>query len=214
MKNQLFYSNSYVANPRNALTTEAETVLIAINKFRCIRVEQIEYFIPTMKLVREEYHKVICKHLSIQHLANLSGDYIFALNESNISQEMIDSIWVAISIIQESGETATGDILKNAFKSVYPCTISFILDKKKQIKILPVLTENDVVNIMAESDKYLSSTTDKIRENNLEKLLYVIAIRNPELLSTIGDINPPFPHKIAVLDGNYNEKPSITYYSK
>lgn len=199
-------------NNRNALTREAEALYNAINRFRCIRIEQLKYFMPPTKSTRQNYHEAICTHLSIKKLGNMSGEYMFAANESTVSQDMIDSIWVMIDMLSKNPEIPVSNGLQNAFNPAYPCTVTFIEDNFRIVKLLPVLTAGDIIKIYAENEKY-AILDEKTKEENRTRLMYVIIIRDESLLDEIARISPVFPHKIAYLQGEYNTKPEIEYYS-
>lgn len=196
---------------RTTLLPQAEYIINAINKFRCIRLSQLQYFLPNKKYSNNNTVESVCHFIKYSKNGTVSGDFILAQGENRVRQDMIDAIWTAIDYIDDAENT--GEILRNAFQTAYPVNMGFLKDSCF-IKVITLESASDIVKIVAENEKYMMQNDEEAMERNKDKILYLIVVRDSGILNDMNRENPAFPHKIAFLTGEYNEKPEITYYSK
>lgn len=202
-------------NTMIAFTKESESIMDAIYKFGCIAEEQLPYFMPPTSRKTENYHKVVCNHLLAARLITKISDNAYCpYVNGQYSQSMIDSIWVMIDLLNDSqNDVPMNERLEISFKAEHPETLCFIKDSAKTVKILPVETVSEIPLIPFVQERFYASANAKPGEEVKKKSLEIIVIRDRAFMETIKQLNISIPHRIALLEGDYNKMPSISYFN-
>lgn len=197
-----------------AATKESKALSEAIYRYGCITLDQLAYFMPPSTRKTENYHSVICNHLIAAKMAvKTDNNVVYPYINKGYSQPMIDSIWVMIDLLNDGNtDVHLSEKLEVSFRIEYPETLCFIKDCTDTVKLLPIETASQIPLISFVQDRFYVNTNAKVGEESKKKSVTIITIRDKNLLSEIGKLGIAIPHKIAYLEGNPLEKPTITYY--
>lgn len=202
-------------NTRIDSTKESKAILDTIYKFGCITEEQLPYFMPPSDRKTENYHLVVCNHLLAARLITKIGEKSFCpFVNGQHSQAMIDSIWVMIDILNDGNmDTPLSEKLEISFKAEFPESLCFIKDFSKTVKILPVETLSQIALIPFVEDRFYASANAKPGEEVKKKSMELIIIRDKSYLDEIKNLSLSIPYCIALLEGNLDAKPNISYFN-
>lgn len=202
-------------NTMIASTKESKAIMDAIYKFGCLAEEQLPYFMPPTSRKTENYHVVVCNHLLAARLITKITDtsYCPYIN-GQYSQAMIDSVWVMIDLLNDGkADPPLSEKLEISFKAEYPETLCFIKDFSKTVKILPIETTAQIALIPFVQERFYASANAKPGEEVKKKSLELIVIRDKAFLEEIKKLDISIPYRVALLEGEYDKKPTITYYN-
>ena len=211
MTTQFYNYSSVNTESRVALSKEGEAILSAISKYGCFTVEQSKYFITHIPSAKPDTHKKICELLSIKQLATLTEPYLLYKDIPAFSQAPIDALWTTMDIL--GMDEALGTKLLNTLKPAYPFSSVFIKNNRTVCKIISVVTAEDLAKVRLADEAFLATTpTQEEREKASNGTVYFITIREKKMLLELEDMHLSIPHKVALLEGGYLDKPTITYY--
>ncbi len=201
----LMYNGTFLTNSQHSPTEES--VLMALNRFGCMALEQIQYFVPPFTTLRENYIFSICRHLRNSRQANtIDNNYLVPANVNVPDENTVLSIWVYIDLLKDKQKIYS--FYRNCPMPKYPCAASFIRDNEVLVSIIPILTEQDLSKIYAESENYAKYDTAIGLKRE-----YVLAINDISLVDKIPSFNPAFPFKIAYAEGEFTTQMKVTYYT-
>lgn len=201
-------------NTMIASTKESKSILDTIYKFGCIAEEQLPYFMPPTNRKTENYHVVVCNHLRAARLITKITDNAYCpFVNGQYSQAMIDSLWVMIDILDDgNAEIPMNEKMEVSFKAEYPETLCFIRDFSKTFKILPIETLSQIALIPFVQERFYASANAKPGDEINRKSLELILIREKSFLDEIKKLNLSIPYRIALLEGERDQKPTISYF--
>lgn len=191
---------------KKKLTTQCQAILDAVNKYGCIHLSQLQAFVPAYLSLREDYVRSMSNFLNSNHIAKMKEDCLLKSGISEPDYEMIDTIWVALDILKD--ESNIYNSLRTAFKPDFPRTMCLFANNSYRYDIIPLFSKSDFSKIYEENTR-----VSGLEQNESGLMIeHILLIRDIELVKELYTTAPIFSYRIAYLEGEYGEKPTITYY--
>lgn len=201
------YSGAFISN-RGHSPTES-SVLMALERFKCLNLEQLDYFLPPFKSVNDKYVRSVCWHLFNSKQAviinNNGVEYIVPPKTYEVDEGIAMSLWVYIDLLKDQ---KIYSFYRNCPTPKYPSTASFIRDNSVLVSIIPILSAQDLSKILVENDNYTGYDTSLGLKRE-----YILVVRDASVLDDLPKFMPAFPYKIAVVSGNKKDDIKVTYYT-
>lgn len=199
------YTGNFIHEKKHSPTEEA--VLLALDRFGCLSIEQIPYFVPPYTSINDKYISSICRHLLLTRQANfINNEYLVPYKVNEVDESIILSIWTFIDLLKDNDKIYS--FYRNCPAPKYPCNACYIKDNAVLCSIIPILTPSDLSKILIENEKFASYDP-----NSGLKREYVLAVKDLYVIDDLPNFQPQFPIKIAHVEGDLKTRPKVTYYS-
>lgn len=207
VKTIMAFKNGNYAPTERKLLPQAEEIKASLEKFGCIHFNQLEYFMPPYKSIRENYHISIANHLNTNFMAHIYEDCLVTRDRVEVDKGIVDTVWVMLDLLKDTEDTYMA--LKTTYKSIDPCTMTLIKDNAVKYTMLPISSKNEFRKISEVNRIYSNIPRD---EKESVKIQYLIILRDLDLASELAVERPEFPFRVAFLEGEYGSMPDVSYY--
>lgn len=185
-----------------------------ILKYGCMCMAQTEYFmLPTETGKRiDDYSIKTVKALASRNTISYEGDIVMPARNRKYDEKMIDALWIMIDYYRSYfPDSCLFEAQKQSFSAEYPLELTFIDPQSIMVKVIVLQSSAQLTDLLFEQERFYK-TYEKGNEDKA-RTLYIIALRNEELLPEIEAYNITIPHKICLMQGDITQYPDTTYYS-
>lgn len=196
------------------LTKEVSAIM---NTFKCLTEEELEEFFPSDDYTKTKVKGNVLYQVDTQRTllyGNGGQDHNIVINSrfKEYSQKMIDLAWVFLDeVAKNSTEKDTFLAHKKCVTAEYPADLGYII-KNKLYKFISLESSDDLSKVLLSQENFYGRG-EGIRGKESESYTYYIFVtRNLKILEGMEDLEITIPHKIALLEGDIHERPTIKYF--
>ncbi len=192
-----------------------------IYKFGQMGLKQVKYFVPPFTRAGEdpvpcndEQAKKLVDALKTHRTIRLESDVVYPRltqksNQVHYDQGMIDSIWAILNYLKTNNPEKepweyAGSILVEREGSI---RFRFVLDAKTIVNVVPVENEEQMLALKIENDRFSANPDDYS--------IFLVVVRDKNLLKHYIDMRLTLPVTFCILDGSPLDEPtSVKYMTK
>jgi len=193
---------------KRELSADAQLLYELICKVGSITTPQAARVLKNTHSDPENIVKFLCMKRYTKWLNEL---YSIPFYRSEVNLGAINCLWVLLDLISDNeGVITNEDALEQIIEGNGIVDFSYIQNSSKVVNMINV-KESDFSKIVASKQRFYDYTGVQVGEEKKAGVVYIYVTSSKEMVTEIKNSNITFPYKIAFLEGDLANGPTVTY---
>lgn len=191
----------------NELTREAEIIYELICRIGTITTAQAEKVLNGRRCTPEGIIKSLCMK---RYTKWINEVYSIPFYKSQVDRKAVADLWVMLDLISTDNGTVQIEALEQIIEGSGIIDFTYIQDNAAVINML-FIGANDYSKVIASKERFYDFTNLEKGNEKKAGVIYMYVTDSKEMAAKIQDENLSLPHKIALIEGDLDNNPSIKY---